>query len=574
MENQAVGHREWGRFFSRMVLIGLSALATIKVIFFFIDIDEQYAVAMAYRMASGDRMFIEMWEPHQTSGFLAAILIKIFMLITGGVDGVVIYLRMAGVFFQGLVSLFLYTTMKKFCSEDTAFIAAVFYYNTLPKYNQQVEFANMLMWFSMLMFLCFIRFFMEEKGKRIYLVLAGVSTALLVLSYPTCLLAVFPVCFGIWHMSVGRDKWINVGGYLGTCGLCGAGWIIYFLSHMTLKDFIYGVSQMLTDGSHSDTIVQKLNEYRDNLISIFPYVAIAFVLALVVWGICRKFFNKKFNFLLMFLFIAMAEQLLRWLSVGSYWSVPYIKFPHFFYYILLAVGICRYKKREMYGIDKDNRAYQAMFWFGSITALWILAAGLLASNTRFYESNEYMMIGFVAAIAYLEYEREHTKVWWLLIVLTLFGVAVFRKGYLMAYMYGTDTVFVTKQKAIDGPLAGVYCRYLDGYDYNMRESMIEQYVPKGSTVMYVGVDNLIYLQGEYKISNFSTISTPHIDERLFEYWERYSEKYPEYIIWDLGVPYEYRPSAEVKEEMLRSGELLAEDEGIQIYKIQKADGGK
>lgn len=567
MENQAVGHREWGRFFFRMALIGLSALVTLKVVFFFIDIDEQYAVTMAYRMVRGDRMFLEMWEPHQTSGFLAALLIRIYILVTGGVEGVVIYLRLAGVFFQGMVSLFLYDTLKRFCSRDAAFAAAIFYYNTLAKYNQSIDFANMLMWFSMLMLLCLLRFFMVEKGRKSWLVLAGISASLLVLSYPTCLLAVFPVCFGIWYMGRGRERWINTGIYLGTCGLCGAAWLAYFLAHMTVQDFVYGVSQMLTDGSHSATIAQKLVGYRGDLIRILPYAAVSFAIALIAWGILRVFMKKSYSFLMMFLFWTMAEQLYVWLTMSHH-----IKFPALFYYILLAIGIYRYRKRDQYGIDRNNRVYQALFWFGSVTALGVLLAALLASNMCFFESNEYMMIGFVAAFAYLDYENRQAKRWWILLVLGLFCVAAFRKGYLMHYVWGKDTVFVTKQKALEGPLKGVYCRYTDGYDYNMKGLVTDQYIPKGSTVMYVGVETLIYLQGEYEISNFSTISTPYINERLFEYWERYPEKYPEYIIWDFKVPYESKPSAEVKERMLGSGELLVEDEGIQIYKIQRADG--
>ena len=87
--------------------------------------------------------------------------------------------------------------------------------------------------------------------------------------------------------------------------------------------------------------------------------------------------------------------------------------------------------------------------------------------------------------------------------------------------------------------------------------------------MYVGVETLTYLQGEYKISNFSTISTPSMDERLFEYWEVFPEKYPEYIVWEFKVPEESVPSETVKEKMLQDSELLIEDAGIQIWKTTK-----
>ncbi len=552
-----------GKIFFRMALIGLSLLATVKVLFFFIDIDEQYAVAMAYRMARGDRMFLEMWEPHQTSGFLAFALVRIFLAVTGGVDGIVIYLRLAGVLFQAGVSLFLYTTLKRICSEETAFFAALFFYNTLAKYNQSIDFTNMLMWFSMLMFLFLVRYFMEEEGNWFYLVLAGVCTSLLVLSYPTCILSVLPVCAGIWRMSAGRKRWLCTGVYLGTCAVCGGGWLLYFLSHMTVSEFVYGVSQMLTDGSHSKTFLQKLAGYGKDFGAILPFLLAALALAFVMWGTAKIVFQKKSSFLLWLLWVSMAEQLFVWLRLNRH-----IKFPGIFYLVLLAVGIYRYGKRESYGIARDDRAYQALFWFGSMTAVWLLLAALWASNMGLMESNEYVMIGMTAALAYLEQERRSSKAWWLLILVTLAGLAIFRKGYLQYYIWGTDTIFVEKQKALDGPLKGVYCRYSDGYAYNQTGQLLEQYIPRGSTVMYVGVQSFVYLQGEYEVSNFSTISTPVIDERLLEYWDRYPGKYPEYIVWDLGVPYESQPSDAAREEMLRDSVLLAEDEGIQIYAVR------
>lgn len=548
-------------------LLGLSALATLKVIFFFTEIDEQYAITMAYRMACGDRMFLEMWEPHQTSGFLAAFLIKIYMLVTGGMDGVTVYLRLAGVLFQAAVSLFLYATLKKFCSEDAAFAAAVFYYNTLGKFSQTPDFANMLMWFSMLMLLCLLHFFAEDGGRKIWLVLAGISTSLLVLSYPTCILVVFPVCFGIWRMSAGRDKTVNIGCFLGTCGICGLAWLLYFLSHMTPEELMYGMTQMMTDGSHSSTIARKLMGYMGDFLKALPYAVAAFAPALVLWKVLKLFFKKSYSFFMVFLLSAMVQQMIIWLTMNHY-----IKFPDIFYLILLAVGIYRYFGREKYGITADNRFYQALFWFGSITALWILLAALMASNMRLFESNEYMMIGMIAAFGYLEWERKQTKRRWIVIVLGLTCVACFRKGYLMPHLYGNDTIFVTKQKALDGPLEGVYCRYIDGYDYNMRGMLIDQYIPRKSKVMYIGVETLVYPQGEYEVCNFSTISTPRLDERMFIYWERYPEKYPEYVIWDFKVPDESRPSDEVSERLLQDAELLVEDEGIQIYKMRNGNG--
>lgn len=46
----------------KYLLLAASMVATVKIIFFGFDIDEQYAVSMAYRLLQGDRMFLEMWD--------------------------------------------------------------------------------------------------------------------------------------------------------------------------------------------------------------------------------------------------------------------------------------------------------------------------------------------------------------------------------------------------------------------------------------------------------------------------------------------------------------------------------
>ena len=50
----ALLHNLW-----KYLLLAASIVATVKIIFFGFDIDEQYAVSMAYRLVQGDRMFLE-----------------------------------------------------------------------------------------------------------------------------------------------------------------------------------------------------------------------------------------------------------------------------------------------------------------------------------------------------------------------------------------------------------------------------------------------------------------------------------------------------------------------------------
>ena len=180
----ALLHNLW-----KYLLLAASIVATVKIIFFGFDIDEQYAVSMAYRLVQGDRMFLEMWEPHQTSAFFSAAFLWLYMQLFHTLKYSVLFLRIVGVVTQLLISILTYRTFRKFVTENTAFVIAVFYYNIIPKNSTVPDFSNMLLWFSMLLFLCLLYFFLAENneipGKYFCLIMSGLSTSALVLSYPT-----------------------------------------------------------------------------------------------------------------------------------------------------------------------------------------------------------------------------------------------------------------------------------------------------------------------------------------------------------------------------------------------------
>ena len=55
-----------------VLLSGLTVFGIVKSLFVSLDVDESYAVALAYRLVTGDKIMYDLWEPHQFSAFLAA----------------------------------------------------------------------------------------------------------------------------------------------------------------------------------------------------------------------------------------------------------------------------------------------------------------------------------------------------------------------------------------------------------------------------------------------------------------------------------------------------------------------
>ena len=556
----ALLHNLW-----KYLLLAASIVATVKIIFFGFDIDEQYAVSMAYRLVQGDRMFLEMWEPHQTSAFFSAAFLWLYMQLFHTLKYSVLFLRIVGVVTQLLISILTYRTFRKFVTENTAFVIAVFYYNIIPKNSTVPDFSNMLLWFSTLVFLSFLEFSLNRstsaRRPAFFLIAAGVSTSLLVLSYPTCIFVVLPGCIGIWLLSAAGNRLKNLLIYLGTCGVCGLGWLAYFLCHMSFRQFLDGLSEMLTDGSQDVGLLGKLKDNLSCLGETFPYLLVALVITLVFWCFFRFICRKNYRFFLLLIISLILEQLFVWYRLQKH-----IEYPGFVYLLFPLWGIyCYFRRKKSSG--ELAPVYKALFWFGSITSLFLLLAAFTASNTMLYESADYMAIGMLVSLCYAERETLESPVFWKSFVLLFVGLAVIHKGFLLYNIYGHDTIFVTRQKAEEGPMAGIYGRYSDGYEYNIRGRLLDEFIPRGSKVLIASHKSIMYLQEDYVICNYSTISTPTIDERLFQYWTLYPDKVPEYIVWDKGSEGYIATNPEVNARLVENAELLVDDEGLLIYRL-------
>ena len=539
-------------------LILLSILATIKICFLGLGIDEEYAVTMSYRLANGDFLFQKMWEPHQTSGILNAALIRIFLCITGGsTDYLILYLRLCGCLFQLLISIFLYRTTKKYFSSSTCFLTAVFFYNTLPKWIQSPEFSNMLVWFSVLAFLCFLRYYFptaeygsDKKGNPFWLIGAGVFVSCLILSYPSCILTIPVILIGMWKVQEKADQlrrpYVEQAGiFLGTCVVLGIVCIACFLRILSVHDFIYGLSQMMTDGSHSATAWSKIIMWGQEFRDLFPHILISFILAALLSLFIRGL-RPLNHFLPVMLIVSLIEQIVVWLGNSRYLQRPLI-----YFYILYAAGCLVYlryfrgKYQESFpAVQSDDRKrsiYSFLFWMGIVAGGAVWFSALLITNTTISVTGSYLMTGLISAVFLLD-ESFGTpltvsvrKVLWIKVpmMLCLLGTTLFAKGFLVCSTEGIkDDVTMVRQKALYGPAKGIYCRYMDGFTLNYYAEMLEEMDLKQKRVLYIGVHSLIYLYGEQVICNYSTISTPTYDERLWEYWRKNPERLPELVICD------------------------------------------
>lgn len=93
------------KWLSVILFLGVAFL-NVKKMFMDFDIDTEYAITMSYRLAMGDHMFSQMREPHQTSAFLLAFFIRIWMSTVGTTTGLVMYLNIVSLAIKFIIISF------------------------------------------------------------------------------------------------------------------------------------------------------------------------------------------------------------------------------------------------------------------------------------------------------------------------------------------------------------------------------------------------------------------------------------------------------------------------------------
>ena len=285
------------KFWKTICVLAIIAY-TLKNLLIGTDTDEGYGIMVGYRLAMGDRLLLDMWEPHQTSAIFTALFIGPFVRLTGGVNYLNLFLRVVFFPIQAGVSVFLYKTIRKTAPWVDASVAALMgllYYVTTPKSVFIPEYSNLHNWFFSLMVLCLLRYFGTKdsegsrvKGKLSYLVLAGIFMTCDVLAYPSMVL-VFLCCMGFLLLRKSKRKVREVLAYALPCVLSAGAMLGYLLTYMTPQIMMQMIGEILGEGSHQTSTADKLLLWFGSLGKVLAILLAALLIAeLIRWIIENK----------------------------------------------------------------------------------------------------------------------------------------------------------------------------------------------------------------------------------------------------------------------------------------------
>ena len=550
-----ISARHW-----RWILVLALAAYVIKNIFVGVDNDETYGIVLGYRLAMGDRLLLEMWEPHQTSAIFTALLIKPFLWLGGGsVTFLNLYLRVVYFVIHGLVSYSVYCTFRLWGAGENdsehkgecAKWLGLIYFVSIPKCICIPEYSNLHIWFFTLFCLSFVWFYFERspvQGKWPILLLGGIFLTADVLAYPSMVL-LYP--FGLlliwWKDKEQRGEGIRSkerysNNHFWTKALlftlpCVIGAIVlggYVFSYMTWEQIGEVLPYILGDGSHDVSAAEKWSKVLISVGEMAGFLAAGAVAAGVCTLVSGTWYQRtgkgKLNrrewldlFGAVMFGILILQQFYCWFT--SEFNASY---PHIIYLYLCLLGI-------YYSGKTAGKQRMGLYLIGLSAVSYISI--ILMSNWEPIHLIPYLIVGVLGGLFYwYRYLEEQYRIGRKLFGM-ICGLLVFSNifGYCYLIIGGAQvhsTIFDVGGYSREGLRKGIIAEYMSAYRYNTNYKSWAEAIPEGSNVLFVGTDPAFYMLGDCVIASGSTISTPTFDESLLAYWEMNPDRYPDAVVFD------------------------------------------
>lgn len=531
----------------KKVLVGMILLVAVKLVFVGSNADEGYGIELAWRLARGDRMLLELWEPHQTSAVFGAALVRIFWLFSGGSStGLILYMHICGIGFQFLTAYFLYRVLKTVMPqemEDFAFCAGCIYALCYPKGVIAPEYSNLQNWFTTGCALCFVMFMhriseksrgrAENGGCWRYLLFSGICLSGAVLAYPSMVI-LYPVMIVLLCCGL-REKRLRAVLVLSVPCLLFAGIFTgYLFSYMNMEQISRGIAYVLNDGAHSAGVFSKLDEICMYGLTLALRCLICFGTAYAGTVLLRKkmLLDNKVQIRLAACFAALLAafvwQIAYWLFRDEFVNQPQTELV-----LLCILAVILYIHSEKEAVERE------LFYLVVFSGTGLLAAVIL-SNFRLIELVVYLGLGAVAGAGILYKKGEdifrapEQKMFWRKLALTVLGIWVITLSFGRVWVTSQGrelhtTPFEIRNIQKSGPGIGILTNYMTGYRYNTIAGEWDELIQDGEALLYVGPSSFYYMFGDVVISSPNTISTPIYDETIFEYWEMHPERYPDVV---------------------------------------------
>lgn len=529
------------RLFRLLALLvsGLAVLSAAKTLFVGLEIDEEYAFSLAWRIVRGDRLFYSMWEPHQLSALPAALLLAVYYAAARTTTGVVLFVRGVVLVCKAGMSAVFYREFRTALGRRGAFLTAAVLFVYTPKWFLGPDYISQQFHFTVAAFLCFYHYY-THGFRRPWLVAVGaVCACFSFLAFPQSAAAAAVLFLGM--LLLGRRGgepallFLPRGAALFALGCmgCAAAFLAYVLPGMGLGTLLARVRLILSDPQYDFSAGQRLALLGGQALTEARFLARPLAAALLVCaaaGLTRRGVRRDWTGLCLSLWAVLAALLCTVRAVRDSSSDE-----RYFLPAMLLAGAWAFRH------GRGTRR-EPLFWLGFLPGMaaygFILRSTLLGFAATFMYLTWPVLCGGMALLELRREPSDGTRALplgeallgaLLLFLLTCRFWCVLVTGWKPANVLSASLRQITA-----GPAAGTWA---DEKAADMQMALYEALAPcAGQTVLQaIGEQHglgFLMADGTLDIGQASVISGTDSDPRFIQYYEELPEKLPDVILYD------------------------------------------
>lgn len=539
-----------------ITLLVLTALATAHSLFVGLEIDEQYALSLSYRLLRGDRLLYTMWEPHQFSALPLVPLLALFMAVTGGTTGIVLFVRIVTLLVRGALAFWAWRLLRRNMYEPFALLFSAVLALYMPKWFFGPDYTGQQYLFTLAALLCLCSYYAGRNHmRRPWLVVLGAVCACgSYLAYPQSVFAVIPLVIGLWVLGRKSGEALVFGAvprgvllFVGTCAVCGAAVLAWVLTGLPADLLLPRLQMLLGDPQYAFSLGDRLALLAQQVRPILRFLGAPVALAMLL-GVAHSFATQRRRgkytawMALDNFFIDVSVLSLLWCTVYAA-REGNIDMRHFVPALVVTGGWVFWADRKE---AAGRRMRAVLFWLGYVpglvTYVCIFRSTLLGLAPTFMYLTMPALCGMAALALRPSHELRHPRhrpdgsgAGTVLSLFLLF-LALTRIFAVQVTGWKEHDVFDTPLRLISaGPAAGIWA---DVEAADMQQALSEALAearPGDELLLCMAYpQGTAYLMadGTLKVGQASVISGSDYDPRFAAYYEEFPEKLPDIILYD------------------------------------------
>ena len=515
------------------LLCAASLVVMVRSAFVGLEIDEEYALSLGYRLVSGDRLFYSMWEPHQLSSLPAAALLAVFIGITGGTTGVLVFFRLVVLVCKAGMSYVFYREFRRDLGRPAALLAALVLFAFVPKWFLGPDYTGQQFHWTLAAFLC-LHHYVTRGCRQLWLVpLGAVCACFGYLAFPQSAAAFAVLWVGMLILGKRRGEPKARGAWvlLGSCAVCGAAFLVYALSGVgfSISLLLNRLTLILHDPQYNFTTAERMALLAGQALTVarsllWPLLASA-ALSAALYLIKRQPITagRLLNF---WAALAAVQCLLRAVKDGSLDERQFVP-------VVVLAGAWAFWQ----GRGRPGNA--ELFWLGYLPGLaayaMILRSTLLGLAPTFMYLTWPAVCGMLALVNHADDAKARRAEGMLCLAAMLAFLLVCRvwcvqtTGWKAADVTDTPLVRITT-----GPAKGIYA---DAKAADMQECLCEALQPYAGQPILQAIGEqhglgFLMADGTLQVAQASVISGTDSDPRFEQYYADVPSKEPRVILYD------------------------------------------